>query len=295
MPALSDGQWQLVYGSTAYTFGSLPVVNRTAPDLGDVPVTVDDQANPREDGIALGVDLFGGRTITFDLNLLGDTEAEVRAMLTALRLAWRADQVRKTPGAVAELHTSTVGRERVVYGRPRRFYPDDSLAPKGLIRAAATFACVDDCWYDPAETAVVVGLVPPPSGGLVAPLVAPLTVTPETVSPGSATVAGDLPAWPIVTFYGPVLNPVCQITNLWTLGLAASIPAGDSVTVDTRPWVRTVLTQAGGSLAGALTSDSVWLKHAAIPPGSYEVALRGTDNTGTASMRLAWHHTYATP
>ncbi|WP_348240011.1 hypothetical protein, partial [Salmonella enterica] len=78
---------------------------------------------PRQDGRAFGVDYHSGRTISFDLGVRGLTPEEAREEAALLTRAWRADPVRLTPGAVAELHASYDGRHRVVYGRPRRFAP----------------------------------------------------------------------------------------------------------------------------------------------------------------------------
>jgi hypothetical protein len=98
-----------------------------------------------------------------------------------------------------------------------------------------------------------------------------------------------------VTIHGPITNPSVTITGLWTLALAATIAAGDVVTIDTRPWARTVLRNgsATASLAGSLTRTSARLSGASIPPGTYECVLRGTDGTGTASASVTWRETYS--
>lgn len=291
---MRDGEWQLVYTGTSLTWGpaDLPIINLSAPDLADPELSTDDASRPRADGVAFGTDYRGGRTITFDLGLMGDDEAEVRDTLATLSTAWRADAVRSKPGAVAELHVQYAGRERVIYGRPRRFAATDEEAYQGWITAAADFATADDLFYGASEGNETLTIIPPTGGGLVAPLASPLTSTASSDRSASITVGGQVNAWPIVTFAGPITNPEFAITGLWSLKLATTLAADQSLTIDTRPWARTVLRDGVASLAGALTRDSVRLAGASIPPGTYEVVLRGTDGTGTASMSVRWRETF---
>lgn len=288
-------EWTLSYPGTSITWGrySSGVMLADEPVISAVEHLTDDTPRPRGDGRQFGLDYRGATTVTFELKLLGDSEAEVRQRRADLAKVWRADVVRSTPGAVAALSRMVDGRPRVAYGRPRRFAPTGKYARQGVLEVIADFAMVDDCWYDPQVEQLAVPLVPPPSGGLVAPLTTPLTTTPPVAMPGAIVVGGDLPAWPVITFFGPVLAPAVQVTGLWTLALDLNIPAGQSITVDTRPWRRTVLSSDGGSFAGAVTRGSVRLAKASIPPGEYEVALRGQDVSGTAHMNFAWQNTYA--
>ncbi|MEV7684243.1 hypothetical protein AB0O64_37805, partial [Streptomyces sp. NPDC088341] len=137
-------------------------------------------------------------------------------------------------------------------------------------------------------------ITPPLGGGLVGSLSAPLTSTGESDRSQAITVGGALPAWPVITIAGPITNPVVEMVGLWRFELLASLAYDRTVTIDTRPWVRSVvLNQAGGSLAGALTRQSPRLADAGIPPGTYEAVLRGIDATGTARATVAWQETYS--
>jgi hypothetical protein len=260
-----------------------------------VSLTTDDTPRPRADGIALGVDYRGARTITFDLGVNGATEDDARDQFATLAKAWRADPIRRTSGAVAELHVQYRGRERVIYGRPRRLVSLDEEAWLGWLAVLADFAAVDDVYYGASDGSVSFGIVPPTGGGLVMPFAFPLTSTASSDRSESITVGGDLNAWPVVTFHGPITNPSLALTGLWTLELAASIAAGSRVTVDTRPWARTVLRNgsATASLAGSLTRSSARLSGASIPPGTYEAVLQGIDGTGTASVDITWRESYS--
>ncbi|MBM0201922.1 hypothetical protein JNW90_01465 [Micromonospora sp. STR1s_5] len=291
---LAPDEWTMAYPGTTYTWGprASGVMLASEPQISAVEIITDDVPRPRADGRAVGVDFRGAGTVTFELLVLGDSEAQVRERHSVLSRVWRADRVRSVPGAVAALSTVVAGRPRVGYGRPRRFAAAPKRPRQGVIPVVADFALVDDCWYDPTVEQTLVPLVPPPSGGLVTPLVTPLTTVPAVVVPGHITVGGELPAWPVITLYGPVIDPVVQVTGLWSARLALTIPSGQAITVDTRPWRRTVLRGDGASFAGALTRSSVRLADASVPPGSYEIALRGQDVSGNAKVRFAWQKTY---
>ncbi|MEU8655261.1 hypothetical protein [Actinoplanes philippinensis] len=291
---MRDREWRLVYSGVDQSFGpaDAPIFHLSAPEISEPEFRTDDTDRPRQDGIAFGVDFTGSRTITFDLGVLADTEAQARALLADLANAWRARAVRSGRGSMAELRVQHAGRERVIYGRPRRFAVSEEEIGEGFVAVAADFVTADDVFYGSADESGAVALVPAPSGGLITPLTTPLTTTAKSDRSTVISVGGELSAWPVITVYGPITTPVIEVVGRWRMTLSASIAAGDSVTVDTRPWARTILRAGGGSLAGALTRDSVRLARAALAPGSYEIALRGIDATGTASMRIAWRPVY---
>lgn len=294
---LINAEWNLSYPGTSLTFGTAatPVWNITTPDLGDVELRLGDVERPRADGRAMAVDYRNGRTVTFDLGVRAASEAAVRSEAARLAAAWRADSIRKQAGALAELTARYRGIERVMYGRPRKYAEITSNAGiNRIITATATFDTIDDVFYDAVEYDVPINLVPSSSGGLLAPLSSPLGTTFESDRSVGITVETELPAWPIIEITGPITNPGFSIVGVLDFSINGTIAHDETVTIDTRPWSRSVLRSGGGSLAGAFTRSSTRLSDAGMPAGSYEVALRGQDVTGTASARLRWRGTYPT-
>lgn len=295
MPPLVDGQWRLVYPGIDLVFGDgRPYLITAPPELGVADPAVQDQAYPGGDGTMFGRDYRPGQTIAFELGVNCYDETEGMDAHAVLERAWRGDALRTTPGAVAELHVRRGGRERVCYGRPRRFASVLAQVPAlGYSGATCDFACSDDLFYDAAGSQVTVSLVPPPAGGLVAPLAAPLSTVPVVNRPGLVTTGGLVATWPVITIRGPVTSPAVQLTGLWTLALDVTLAYDQDVTIDTRPWVRTVLRTDGATLAGKLTKASAPLSEARIPPQtSTEVVYRGVDITGTSSATVAWQDAY---
>ncbi|WP_394620954.1 hypothetical protein JNUCC0626_18225 [Lentzea sp. JNUCC 0626] len=293
-----DGQWKVVYPGTEYTFGTpdLPAFNRTTPDIGDVDLRVADVDRPRADGRAFGVDFRSGLTISFDLGIRARTEREARDEAALLATTWRADPVRLTPGAVAELHARYAGRERVVFGRPRRFAPNFSdVRVNGFVTVQADFACVDDLFYAPEDDSVQFGIVPPLGGGLLAPLASPLSTTLSSDRSQAIRVRSEMPVWPVVEIFGPVTTPVVTVVGAGGAGLTfevrTSLLYDEKIVIDTRPWKRSALRNGGANVAGLVRGTR--LGKASLAPGDYEVGLKGTDPTGTARVRLSWRPTYA--
>lgn len=294
--SLRHGEWSLTYPGTSFLFGSpeTPVWNRTTPDLGDVDLRVADVDRPRQDGRAFGVDYRTGRTITFDLGVRGRTAVEVRDRAAELTKAWRADPVRRTPGAVAELRLNYDGRERLVYGRPRRFAPDYSdVAVNTFVGAQADFACIDDLFYDTEEETISFSIVPGLGGGLIAPLRSPLTTTASSDRSQGVHIASEMPVWPVIRIDGPITNPVVNVGTVATFEVRLTLAHDEWVEIDTRPWARYALRNGTANVSGSVRGTR--LAQAAIPAGSYEIGFKGTDPTGTASVQLSWRPTYTAP
>jgi hypothetical protein len=304
-----DGEWRLTYPGTDFSFGGWdPVANpfrlpaeiglTTAPTIGDPDVETDDTKNPRTDGDSMGADYRGGRTVGFSIMCRGASESAALALYGRVAAAWRADTIRTTPGAYAELATSRGGRERLVYGRPRRFVPNLDLAKSaGEVSIECDFRTTDDRYYALADTGISLGFSAAPSGGLTSPLTSPLTsISAGGSPPGAIVVGGEGEVWPVVRVTAPpsnpLINPTVRVVNVWALSLQTTIPPGAAVTVDTRPGRRSVTDQNGGSYRSYLTRSSR-LDRASLSPGSYTVSLTGLDNTGLSTMQFAWRHAYA--
>lgn len=289
-----NGQWVLTYPGTEYAFGTpaTPTFNRTTPEVGGADIRSSDFDRPRSDGRAFGIDFRAAQTISFDLGIRGGTEAEVRAEAEKLAQAWRADAVRLTPGAVAELRTQYAGRERVVYGRPRRFAPIFSdVAVNRFVTATATFAAMDDVFYGGSEESVEFSIVPPQVGGLIAPLAAPLSTTRTADRSQGIRIETELPVWPVLEISGPITNPVVTIGEGVRFEARVTLLHDETLTIDTRPWARSAMRNGTANVAGSIRGTR--LSRAALPAGAYEVGLSGIDPTGTAAVRLAWRAAYS--
>ncbi|MFI6686598.1 hypothetical protein [Streptomyces sp. NPDC050485] len=320
---LSEGEWNLVYGPSGLHPGADFVFGTTASgyyllepyeiaygdtDTGDTPL-------PQADGVRLGRDYRAAATLTFEIGVDSVDSASDQpgrhghnlAALSDMGRVWDAEAVRGRFGVPAVLRTVQGGRCRRFYGRPRKWAPAGSrLTRQGYTPVVTTFACVDGVAYDDVEKSVRVDLNPPPHRGLAGPLRTPLTMTGESTAKTSvaAVVEGTKPAWPVITIYGPISQPSCEVVlrddeqlwnggqRGWRVSLDRKLRDGEWITIDPRPWARTVLLNNGGSVAGALSRDTPRMQNMQLPLGRHDLVLRGVDATGSSFMTVAWRDAY---
>ncbi|MFJ4342694.1 hypothetical protein [Streptomyces sp. NPDC088915] len=309
---LAEGEWNLSYGSNGiypganFTFGGfrsgyyLLEPYEITPgdiDVGDIPL-------PRTDGIRFGQDWKAAATITFEVGVDAVDDARTQrdrhganlSRLSVMGQAWDAEALRRRFATPATLSTVQGGRARMFYGRPRKWAPAGSkLTRQGYTPVVATFACQDATAYDATERSVRVDISPAPHRGLVGPLRTPLTMTGEGSGkvPGEVVIGGTKPCWPVITIYGPITQPACELVGRWKLGLDLSLGVGERVVIDPRPWARTVLRNGNANVAGLLSRGTPGLGELRLPTGRQDFILRGTDSTGAAFMTIAWRDAYA--
>lgn len=306
-----EGEWRLQYPGVDYSWGGLDLVadpfrrlrgkarNREAPEFTDTELTLEDGDRPRQDGRTFGQDFRRGLTITFQMGARGAgttnaaATADAKRILREQQLAWRGDGVRLQAGAMAKLTHLVDGVELTTYGRPRRWAPGTTNLHAGEGTAVATFDTMDDVWYGP-EQQQRVDLVPPTSTqGVSLPVAPPHVLGVGQIAAGGIVVGGVLPAWVSAEVHGPIANPVVKLTGGWEWRLARTILTGQHVTLDARPWARTILTSAGGSYAGYLNRQYARLAEGQMQPGAHTLTLGGSDPTGTAYMILRWTPAHA--
>jgi hypothetical protein len=311
MPAvLREHQHELssIDGSTAIVFGTEDTgyLTTSRPTIATGDLRNGDVDRPQEDGIMFGRDYRGSKTLTFEIGVLTDRlspstgyfDAHVANLdyLNRLEAMWVNEQWRATSRSLAILRSCEGGRTWRCYGRPRRY--DEVAGPMtqmGYTPVVADFALIDDRWYSDAEYATDSSAAPKAEGGLVPPLVAPLVTMQYTSGTTTMQVNGSRSTWPIVEFHGPVLNPTAKIGSVLNIGLTMAIPQGQVITVDTRPWQRTVLRQDGASFAGYLSRDTPVMRNCLLPPGRYALTFGGQDPTGTSWCRVRWREARTRP
>lgn len=285
--------WSLRYGDVEMEFtDDSGIFLRSYPELSAPDGATDDIDMPRDDGLLMGIDTIGGQTLGMSFGVQGATADEAQARWGALRTLWRADVVRSTPGAVAELRSD---RGRSAFGRPRRLVPSSVLLTDTppTVNLEADFRAVNDLWYG-SEQSTQVPLVPAPGGGLVAPLAAPLSTTASSSRATSFEVGGEVPTDGVFTVSGgQITNPVIEVVGVVSFQFDLSLAYDQTLVVDTRPWARSIR-RNGGSVRGALARGSSRLSSAKIPPGEHQLVLRGSSLTGTPNVSLSWRDAFTT-
>lgn len=284
MSVLKELQYELdgfVFGrGTPYT---------VATSQFDSP-TIDSQDTdlPRGNGIRFGQDRRRGRTITFDMNIL--TNGSALDELEGLTTAWRDNDIASTPGKMSILRMRRDNRTRRVYGRPRKFAATTGTTLSGWIPVTSTFVTSDDLFYSDEETTVSTYIVPPASGGLLLPAVAPFILSDPGTGQGQFTVAGSVPTPLMIRIYGPITDPSVEFIGSFIIGLSGTLASDDYVDIDSRD--HTAITRFGKNWAGKFQYGSPSLSDIVVSPGAHTVVLRGTDQTGTAALNLSWRNAY---
>jgi hypothetical protein len=262
---------------------------RTIEGLGRPDVRTQDVEPPSEDGLWLGVDYAGGRLVRIDaaVRAAGDPAA-VLDTVASLQAVADDTAVRLQAGAYTLLRLKLPGREvRVVRGRLRKAAAELDKLINGFVPLDMEFQAADAVFYGDSEqsTSIPLGIIE--GGGFTAPIVAPIVVDGTGDDrPGRITVDGTAPAWPVLTVHGPCANPrITHVESGRVLELRTTIPAGESVDIDTRPTVRTVTRSGGGTLT--LTPASR-IDAFSLPSGASELRWTATDPTNTSSLAVRW-------
>lgn len=290
MTVVGDKQFEL----DGYLFGlNAPVL---CPDEGFDPGTAgwdtQDQSNALADGGSFGRDRLRGPTWAWELGVDEEDEDSALATLALFATAWRAEDVRNTPGAVCTLRYTVGGRTRRVYGRPRRAsWPPSNRILGGWIPITADFQCADALHYSDTETSESLDVTTSEEGGLTEPLEEPLsTVTSGAVTSGEVVVGGDAPTFVIVTFTGPVSYPNIAV-NGWHCGINGWLADGESITVDSRPWAPSVLDQDGANKSGRLDRFT-YLQQMRLTPGTHDLDFGGASEVEGATATVKWRDAF---
>lgn len=294
---MATNEPELSYELDGFRFGTGSKYIVTDVDYGAAEIITNDSPLPRADGVRFGRDYRVNRNITFSIVVDQSPHRNndlALDLLARLETAWLADGVRNSPGAVSTLRMTRNGRTRRVYGRPREFATLSERSKGGWVYATAQFATVDPYYYEDQEENNTVSIVPTPGGGLLAPLDAPLSTLAVSYGPGEISIGGTLPVWPVFIITGPINRPGIEVVGEWKFDLDVNLAHDAFITIDTRPWSRGVRHNNVTNIAGRLNAAARRLSDMRLKPGPHEVVLFGEDDTGQASMTIAWRNTYPT-
>lgn len=141
--------------------------------------------------------------------------------------------------------------------------------------------------YADAETVITLTLPTGAGTGLTVPFTVPFSI-PSSVATNAAAAVNDgtFSTRPVVTFYGPVVNPaIANLTQGRTLAFDYTVNAGETLTVDFD--ARSVLLNGDVSRAYAISPGSAWWE---IQPGINDLQYQAGGGTGQATVtyRGAW-------
>lgn len=279
----AEYQGLLVGDGTAYEL-------RAIEGLADHPdLRTSDRTRLRRHGLLPGDDFLGGRAVTLELEVFGDTDAAFHANLLALKQAFAPGSPEAPldfliPGVTAP----GSGLAKRCNARPRRLAlpVEQRFFYRQPIAVVELFA-TDPRLYNAIQQSASTGLATSPSG-LVWNLVWNLSWGASSSS-GSIFAAngGNFPTPPVFRIDGPVTNPSIEnITTGEVLGLT-SITVGSGEFLELDADARTVLLGGTASRYEKLTTAQ-WFD---LKPGTTELKFRGT-TAGAPTLTVYWRNAW---
>jgi hypothetical protein len=289
--------WQFDLSGVGFGVGKSIAVSKF--DRGAFDIRDQDQAAARGDVRRFGTDRHTPGVWVFEMfTNLRDATAALDAV-EQLEVAWDAEDIRLTPDAAVPLRYRINGRDRRVYGRPRRFsYTPQALTTAGRIDIVADFALADRGSYDDEEQSVPlsVGATTLTGAGVVFPVRFPVVWGGQGGDPGTRTifVGGRRRTGLTATMTGPLTGSITNpyvIVDGATFQLRGLLGAGETVIVSALPWAQGVYRPDGTTAPLALAAEAR-LDNLLVTPGPHVVTFGGADNTGTAGCVVTWRDSY---
>lgn len=277
----SDGT-ATVLSDAAATRVSYELAGRFMP-----PVSFIEDDVPGMDGARLREVRVRPRDVTIPVAVVGADQTEVRTTLRSLMRMFnpkRGDgklRVTGPDGTVRDL-TCRYSQGLEVEERFEKFV--------GWQRAVVVLRAVDPYWYDTSSTSATYTLG---ASTTFFPFF-PLVLNSDTVL-GTQTIdnTGDVEAFPVWTVHGPCSS--IKLTNTTTdevIDLPVTLTATQTVTVDTRPFRKTVVRDDGTNLYGSLTTASaLW----DLPTGLSTITVSLPGATADSYVTLTYSRRWLSP
>lgn len=299
MTALSEHQFEILPTDSAndgfvFGIGAEVSIDEEGFDPGEAEWLTQDAQNTRRGVVGFGRDVLGAKTWTWDSHVDQDDVESAVDVLDRFSAAWSPENLARTPGSVTALRYRIAGRDRRVFGRPRRYAaPPSNRILGGYVPVTHDFQCVDSFTYDDVESSALIGYASASgTGGFTLPMAMPLVTMPSQGNGGGQiTVGGRARTYPIIRFIGPWTNPVFH-TDDWTLRWKGEIGPTGWVEIDTRPWALTVKDESGASAVAGLDRQT-WLEDMWFAPQSQpQISLDGIAASGGAGALVRWRNTW---
>lgn len=157
-------------------------------------------------------------------------------------------------------------------------------------QAAVLFRAYDPFWTDGTQTVVEYTTGEQPAFFPIFPV--SLTSS-EIFFSGNVENFGDIEAWPVWEFISPGTGILVRnMTTGKKLELNVSLSPGESITVDTRPGLKSVMKNDGTNLFNSLTNGSSFWP---LVKGNNQIQVEMTGALDTSRVRLSYEARYLAP
>lgn len=237
------------------------------------PVEFIEDDIPGQDGSRLREVRVRPREVALPIDVLTPDTATLRVQMRALM---RAFFPQRGEGRLRVLSADGTTRELWCRYRQGLELSEAFEAGLGAQRTVVVLRAADPFWHDLTPTSLTF-TSSAPVNFLGDPFL-PVKLSSDSIL-GEQTVTndGDVLAWPTWTVKGPATS--VMLTNVTTgevLDLPVALTAAQSVTIDTRPLIKTVKRDDGTNLFGSLTDVSSLWAIGADGPTTIRIAVAGS-------------------
>lgn len=278
---LRENQYQI--GDVVFGNGTPIRVSSFSP--GGYEVVANDTPRERADEISFGRDSLSPQPIVFEMSVIDnfniafgpnfrvDGWPSGPELLERLGSEWRASETRQNWNAQKALHYRKNGIQKVIFGRPRKMTVTTGKLGGEFIPVVADFMPVDTLAY---------------SSDLISRFVA-RDVDLAITRPSSG---GKGDSWIEAYVDGPIVNPTIDF-GIWKAQFNYTVAAGETIELNSTPWLRRVVSSNGQYLSARLIGDSAYLDEMKIPPSTTTTArLTGTGTSGATRLTVAYREAY---
>jgi hypothetical protein len=234
-------------------------------------------------------DLFSERTVTFDIMIQSATLEAQQALIQTL-----SSSLNPTLGAGTLKRINEDSTEYNLYCKPDM--PQVSTdGTFGIVTAQLKFTAQDPFIYSGMPN--IIYLDPNPTEFFAFDF--PFSLASGTAT-GTAMNEGQVETPAIITIYGPITNPVINVTRLVnsvsttdTLSLTMTLVAGDSVVINTDPDVMTATYYpVGGGNSNAMKYVDVGSDFWSLNVGANSVNVTKTTSSTGSTITVQWSDQY---
>lgn len=244
------------------------------------PVLINDSAVPGDHGTRFRGCRFDAANPIIPILIDGATPEAYRA---AIRDIVSAVNPLKGVGTLRATFGSEVREQRAMYADGLDHPEDFPLHGQ----PAVMFRAFDPFWYDPIT---VTGTFTAGTTSGFFPIFPIRLSSSEVFSDATFVNDGDAEAWPVWTITGPGSGLVLRnLTTGKILSLTRTLAAGDVVTIDTTPGVKTVELGDGTNLFANLTDRQLW----PLVRGTNSVRIELSGATGATSVAYTYQRRWA--
>lgn len=266
----------------------------------DLPVIRNgDAGRPRDQGMLIGLDVFGGRSFTLNMWIAANGGSSLQTLLEALAAATPVMGNTEIP---FWFKLPNLGQMCVMARARKRTMPIDLDYGAGMVAKPVVqfFATDPRIYYSPSFTTTTTLPGTSPQGGFTFPFTFPLTFG-SSLPPGQMSLdnIGNYEMRPLIIFTGPLTNPSIQNTSIAgnpkltftnPTQLNYTLQPGDTLTVDLdfhSILYTPVNTSNPQSVLNWYAQGSTWFN---LAPGVNTMFFSSTDNpptTGTCEVEWA--------